>query len=96
MIIIGFNLTFLVMHWTGLLGMRRRITTYAADNGWEWPNLISSVGGFVMAIGFALFTHRRAAAMALRPAKHTQSVEGKYTGMGDADPASELQFRVAA
>lgn len=56
MIIIGFNLTFLVMHWTGLLGMRRRITTYAADSGWEWPNLISSVGGFVMAIGFALFT----------------------------------------
>jgi cytochrome c oxidase subunit I+III len=56
MIIIGFNLTFLVMHWTGLLGMRRRITTYAADSGWEWPNLLSSVGGFVMAIGFALFT----------------------------------------
>ena len=56
MITIGFNVTFLVMHWTGLLGMRRRITTYAADSGWEWPNLISSVGGFVMAMGFALFT----------------------------------------
>ena len=56
MIFLGFHVTFLVMHLTGLLGMRRRITTYAADTGWEWPNLISSVGGFVMAIGFALFT----------------------------------------
>uniref|UniRef100_Q07JU1 cytochrome-c oxidase n=1 Tax=Rhodopseudomonas palustris (strain BisA53) TaxID=316055 RepID=Q07JU1_RHOP5 len=56
LIIIGFNLTFLVMHWTGLLGMPRRITSYGADTGWEWPNLLSSVGSFTMAIGFALFT----------------------------------------
>jgi cytochrome c oxidase subunit I+III len=25
---IGFNLTFLIMHWTGLLGMPRRVYTY--------------------------------------------------------------------
>ncbi|MCG6204640.1 cytochrome c oxidase subunit I [Rhodopseudomonas sp. HC1] len=56
LIIIGFNLTFLIMHWTGLLGMPRRISTYGADTGWEWLNLVSSIGGFVMAIGFALFT----------------------------------------
>ncbi|MFL9501344.1 cytochrome c oxidase subunit I [Rhodopseudomonas palustris] len=56
LILIGFNLTFLVMHWTGLLGMPRRITSYGAETGWEWPNLLSSIGGFIMAIGFALFT----------------------------------------
>ncbi|WP_322515190.1 cytochrome c oxidase subunit I [Rhodopseudomonas palustris] len=56
LIIIGFNVTFLVMHLTGLLGMPRRIHGYGAETGWEWPNLVSSVGSFVMAIGFALFT----------------------------------------
>ncbi|MFL9828500.1 cytochrome c oxidase subunit I [Rhodoplanes sp. SY1] len=52
----GFNLTFLGMHWTGLMGMPRRIYTYPDGMGWEWLNLVSSIGGFVMAIGFALFT----------------------------------------
>jgi len=50
---IGFNLTFLVMHWTGLLGMPRRVYTYEAGLGWDLPNLVSSLGGFVMAIGLA-------------------------------------------
>jgi cytochrome c oxidase subunit I+III len=56
LVFIGFNLTFFVMHLTGLLGMPRRIYTYSADAGWDWLNLISSIGGFVMAIGFVLFT----------------------------------------
>ncbi|MFZ2996707.1 cytochrome c oxidase subunit I [Sphingobium sp.] len=55
MILIGFNLTFFLMHLTGLLGMPRRIYTYTDDMGWTWLNLLSSVGSFVMAFGFALF-----------------------------------------
>ena len=55
LIFIGFNLTFLIMHWTGLLGMPRRVFTYAPDLGFDWPNLISSIGAFVMTAGFALF-----------------------------------------
>lgn len=51
----GFHLTFLAMHLTGLLGMPRRIETYDADMGWTGLNLLSSFGGFVQAIGFALF-----------------------------------------
>lgn len=50
---IGFNVAFLVMHWTGLLGMPRRIYTYDAGLGWDWPNLVSSVGSFIMAAGIA-------------------------------------------
>ncbi|MGD9614563.1 MAG: cytochrome c oxidase subunit I [Alphaproteobacteria bacterium] len=56
LIFVGFNLTFFIMHWTGLLGMPRRVYTYDADTGWGWANLISSIGGFLTAIGFALFT----------------------------------------
>jgi cytochrome c oxidase subunit I+III len=50
---VGFNGTFLVMHWTGLLGMPRRVYTYDAGLGWDLPNLVSSVFSFVMAFGIA-------------------------------------------
>jgi cytochrome c oxidase subunit I+III len=56
LILVGFNLTFFLMHLTGLLGMPRRIYTYTDDMGWTALNLLSSVGSFVMAFGFALFT----------------------------------------
>jgi cytochrome c oxidase subunit I+III len=42
------------MHLTGLLGMPRRIYTYPGHEGWIWLNLLSSVGGFIMTIGFGL------------------------------------------
>jgi cytochrome c oxidase subunit I+III len=54
LIFIGFNLTFFLMHLTGLLGMPRRIYTYPGHEGWIWLNLLSSVGGFIMTIGFGL------------------------------------------
>jgi cytochrome c oxidase subunit I+III len=41
------------MHWTGLLGMPRRVYTYDAGLGWDLPNLVSSVFSFVMAFGIA-------------------------------------------
>lgn len=53
LVFIGFNTTFLVMHLTGLLGMPRRVYTYPAGLGWELPNGISSVGGFIIAMGVA-------------------------------------------
>jgi cytochrome c oxidase subunit I+III len=54
LIFIGFNLTFFLMHLTGLLGMPRRVYTYSGHEGWVWLNLLSSVGGFIMTIGFGL------------------------------------------
>ncbi len=54
LIFVGFNLTFLLMHLTGLLGMPRRVHVYSPDAGWDWLNLSSSIGGFIQAIGFVL------------------------------------------
>ncbi|WP_228242308.1 cytochrome c oxidase subunit I [Porphyrobacter sp. GA68] len=55
LIFIGFNLTFLQMHLTGLLGMPRRVYTYPVEAGWTLLNLTSSVGAFMQAFGFGLF-----------------------------------------
>jgi len=50
----GFNVTFLPMHWTGILGMPRRVWTYPADAGWSTLNLVSSIGAVAIAAGFAV------------------------------------------
>ena len=54
LVFVGFNLTFFMMHLTGLRGMPRRIYTYSGDEGWIWLNMLSSVGGFIMTIGFGV------------------------------------------
>ena len=54
-IFFGFNLAFLPMHWTGLIGMPRRIYTYPAGLGWKTPNMITTIGAFVLAFGILLF-----------------------------------------
>ena len=54
LVFVGFNLTFFMMHLTGLMGMPRRVYTFYGDEGWNWLNLLSSVGSFIMTIGFAL------------------------------------------
>jgi cytochrome c oxidase subunit 1/cytochrome c oxidase subunit I+III len=55
LIFCGFNITFLPMHLSGLLGMPRRIYAYPGGLGWDWLNLISTLGAFVIAAGFAIF-----------------------------------------
>ncbi len=54
-IFIGFNLTFFPMHISGLLGMPRRIYTYLPGLGFEIPNMLSTIGAFLLAIGILLF-----------------------------------------
>jgi cytochrome c oxidase subunit 1 len=53
--VIGFNMTFLTLHFAGFLGMPRRIYTYAPDRGWNEINFIASIGAFVQAIAVACF-----------------------------------------
>ncbi|HEY4529830.1 MAG TPA: cytochrome c oxidase subunit I [Luteimonas sp.] len=51
LVFIGFNLTFLPMYFTGLLGMPRRSYTYLPELGFHWLNLVSTAAGFVLAVG---------------------------------------------
>ena len=55
---LGFNLAFLPMHLTGLLGMPRRVYTYADGMGWDTLNMITSVGSFVFADRRAAVLHQ--------------------------------------
>jgi cytochrome c oxidase subunit 1 len=55
LMLIGFNLTFMPMHILGVIGMPRRIYTYAEDMGFEFLNQIVSFGAFVIALSVIVF-----------------------------------------
>jgi cytochrome c oxidase subunit 1 len=55
LMLIGFNMTFFPMHYLGLIGMPRRIYTYAPDLGWNFWNLVATIGAFVIALSIAVF-----------------------------------------
>jgi len=52
---LGFNIGFFPMHIVGLMGMPRRIYTYAPGLGWDTINLITTLGSFAFAVGILLF-----------------------------------------
>jgi cytochrome c oxidase subunit I len=54
-IFLGFNVAFFPQHYLGAMGMPRRIYTYAADTGWGFWNLVSTVGAFSLGLGILLF-----------------------------------------
>jgi cytochrome c oxidase subunit 1 len=55
LMMIGFNMTFFPQHYLGLIGMPRRIYTYAPDLGWNFWNLISTIGAFLIAVSLLFF-----------------------------------------
>jgi len=52
---LGMNITFFPMHFAGMNGMPRRIYTYGSEYGWDFMNLISSLGYIVLFAGAVLF-----------------------------------------
>ncbi|HEU4488552.1 MAG TPA: cytochrome c oxidase subunit I, partial [Actinomycetota bacterium] len=55
LMIIGFNLTFGPFHILGLQGMPRRISVYPDEMGWNFWNLISTIGAFTIALSVLVF-----------------------------------------
>jgi cytochrome c oxidase subunit 1 len=53
--LIGFHLTFTVMHFLGFMGMPRSIYTYEPNRGWGTLNIIVSIGGFIQGIAVLIF-----------------------------------------
>lgn len=53
--LIGFNLTFFVQHFLGLMGMPRRVYTYPDLPGFGTLNMVATVGAFLMAIAMIIF-----------------------------------------
>jgi heme/copper-type cytochrome/quinol oxidase subunit 3 len=54
LMVIGFNMTFIIQHFLGLLGMPRRVYTYPDLPHYMWMNMVSTVGVLFMTVA-ALF-----------------------------------------
>lgn len=54
-VLVGFNLTFGPMHILGLQGMARRHSRYGPEDGFDFWNLMVSIGAFVILIGMIVF-----------------------------------------
>jgi cytochrome c oxidase subunit I+III len=95
---IGFNVAFFPMHITGILGMPRRVYTYAADLGWNMLNMLSSIGAFVFAAGVVAFLWD-----AVRSARKQRREHGnpwnaatlEWASMGHSGTRSIAQIRSA-
>jgi cytochrome c oxidase subunit I len=55
LMLIGMNMAFMPMHVLGLMGMPRRISSYEDGQGWEYWNLISTIGAFMIALSVLIF-----------------------------------------
>ncbi|MCB0962720.1 MAG: cytochrome c oxidase subunit I [Acidimicrobiales bacterium] len=55
MLVVGFNVTFLVMHRSGLEGMPRRVASYGEAEPYAAENLISSIGVLLVALSLVPF-----------------------------------------
>jgi cytochrome c oxidase subunit I+III len=53
--VIGFNGTFFVQHFLGLMGMSRRVWTYPDLPGWAMLNLISTAGACILGLAVLVF-----------------------------------------
>ena len=57
LILAGFLITFMPMYVLGFLGMPRRVYTYAPDVGWNTLNMVSSIGGYIIAVSILIFLY---------------------------------------
>jgi cytochrome c oxidase subunit 1 len=55
LMLIGFNVTFGPFHILGLEGMPRRIYRYSPNQGWDFWNMVSSIGAFMIAASILVF-----------------------------------------
>jgi len=77
---VGMNLTFFPMHFSGMLGMPRRIYTYDSGQGWDSYNLMSSIGAYMLAVAtliffYNFFTSRKRGAIAGHNPWHAGTLE---------------------
>jgi heme/copper-type cytochrome/quinol oxidase subunit 1/heme/copper-type cytochrome/quinol oxidase subunit 3 len=67
LMVVGFNLTFFVQHFLGILGMPRRVFTYPDLPYWAVLNLLSTLGAVIMGVASLVFVVNLA--MSLRRGK---------------------------
>jgi cytochrome c oxidase subunit 1 len=92
LMLIGFNLTFMPMHFLGLNGMPRRVYTYPAGTGFEFWNRIETVGSLILGISFLIFIFNVIRTMRKAPPAPADPWNGATLEWSIPSPPQEFNF----
>jgi cytochrome c oxidase subunit I len=89
---IGFNLTFGPFHLLGLQGMPRRIYTYPDGMGWNFWNLMSTIGAYLIAFSVLVFIANVALSRRKAEPAGADPWDGRTLEWATASPPPEYNF----
>ncbi|HEY7874060.1 MAG TPA: cytochrome c oxidase subunit I [Actinomycetota bacterium] len=89
---IGFNLTFGPFHLLGLQGMPRRIYHYPDGMGWNFWNMMSTIGAFLIAASVVLFLLNVAFSRRRREVAGDDPWDGRTLEWATSSPPPEYNF----
>ena len=92
--LIGFHLTFDLMHIPGMLGMPRRIYTYEPGRGWDTWNLLVTIGVFFQAAGVLIFAANLLWSMLKGPAAGDDPWDAWTLEWSTTSPPPDYNFAV--
>ena len=97
LMLIGMNMAFMPMHVLGLMGMPRRIANYESGQGWEYWNLVSTIGAFTIALSMLIFIINFVKTMTDGAEdRRRRPVGGQHAGVDDLLAAAGAQLRQPA
>ncbi len=91
---IGMNVTFFPMHFLGTAGMPRRIYTYDSGMGWDFWNLVATIGAFTIAVALLVFILNFFRSMAQPPSAPNNPWDGGTLEWATTSPPPEHDFDV--
>ena len=89
---IGFNVTFFPMHFLGLDGMPRRVYTYDSAMGWDFWNMVGTVGSFLIAVSVLLFMHNAFRSLRKGPRAGNDPWDGRTLEWSISSPPPVYNF----
>lgn len=89
---IGMTLTFFPMHIVGLMGMPRRVYTYASGLGWETYNLIETIGAFIIAVAVLIFLYNLISSARRGPIAGNDPWDGQTLEWATTSPPPAYNF----
>jgi cytochrome c oxidase subunit I len=89
---IGFNLTFGPFHLLGLSGMPRRIYTYPDGMGWNFWNMLSTIGAYLIAFSVLVFIANVALSRRRAEPAGADPWDGRTLEWATSSPPPEYNF----
>ncbi len=89
---VGMILVFLIMHYVGVLGMPRRIYTYAGGQGWDLWNMVETVGAFLIALGVVVFAVNILLSLRSKPTAGNDPWDGQTLEWATSSPPPVYNF----